>query len=138
MANSIFLNPFGTWSFDGTTTTIPNAVSVTGAITATGNLTLTAGNLFVPASGLINATNRFFFRGGSSNGLLEMSDNGGTLGVGFDVTTDALLKLRTRTQGAYATLDCLGLKASGTAGANFGPSPVASLTIVNGIVTVAS
>jgi hypothetical protein len=59
-------------------------------------------------------------------------------GTGFDVSTDAVLKIRTRAQTGYATIDCLGLKASGSAGANFGPSAVASLTIVNGIVTAAS
>ncbi len=61
-----------------------------------------------------------------------------TAGVGLDVATDTILKIRTTAQTGYATIDCLGYKASGVAGANFGPSAVASLTVVNGIVTAAS
>lgn len=61
-----------------------------------------------------------------------------TVGVGLDIGTDAVLKVRTRAQTGYATVDCLGLKASGVAGVNFGPAHPASITIVNGIVTACS
>ncbi len=89
------------------------------------------------------ATGNFFWTGRSilgapANGQMNLTNNAATAGVGLDFSTDAVLLLRTRAQSAYATLDVLGLKASGTAGANFGPSAVASLTIVNGVVTAAS
>lgn len=58
-------------------------------------------------------------------------------GVGFDFGTDAVLKLRTRAQSAYATLDVLGLQASGVAGASFSGA-VTNITVVNGIVTAVS
>ncbi len=60
-------------------------------------------------------------------------------GIGFDVVTDAVMKVRTRAQTGYATVDALGYKVSGVAGvASFGPSPVGSITIVGGIVTAIS
>lgn len=92
---------------------------------------------FVAAGGAGSAPTTFIRSVG--NGLLNLSSTTAeTVGVGLNLLTDAVLLLRTRAQTGYATLDCLGLKASGTAGANFGPSAVASLTVVNGIVTAAS
>lgn len=73
-----------------------------------------------------------------ANGQLRLTNNAGTAGVAFDFSTDALVLVRTRAVSAYATVDCLGLKASGVAGVNFGPAHPASITIVNGIVTAAS
>lgn len=69
---------------------------------------------------------------------VNLVNNAATTGVGVDVGTDAILKIRTRAQTGYATVDCLGLKASGVAGASFGPSAVASITVVNGIITAIS
>jgi hypothetical protein len=43
-----------------------------------------------------------------------MTETGATIGVGFDVNTDAVLKLRVRAQNAYATFDALAYQASGT------------------------
>lgn len=92
---------------------------------------------FVAAGGAGSASTTFMRSVG--NGLFNLSSTTAeTVGVGLNLLTDAVLVLRTRAQTGYATLDCLGLKASGVAGANFGPSAVASLTIVNGIVTAAS
>ncbi len=72
------------------------------------------------------------------DGQLNFTTNAISAGVGLDVTTDALLKVRTRAQTGYATIDCLGLKASGAAGATYGPGVVTSITVVNGIVTACS
>lgn len=73
-----------------------------------------------------------------ADGQMNFNNAGITAGIGIDVLTDAVMKVRTRAQTGYATVDCLGLKASGVAGANFGPAAATSLTIVNGIVTAAS
>lgn len=56
-------------------------------------------------------------------------------GIGFDVSTDAVLKIRTRAQSGYGTVDCLGLKSSGSAGASGTGTVLTQLTVVNGIVT---
>jgi len=69
---------------------------------------------------------------------LNLLNSAESAGVGIDVATDTVLKIRTRAQTGYATVDCLGLKASGVAGVSFGPAHPASITIVNGIVTAAS
>jgi hypothetical protein len=73
------------------------------------------------------------------DGQLVLTTNAQTAGVGLDVGSgDAILRLRTRAHTGFATLDCLGLKASGAAGVSFGPAHPASITIVNGIVTACS
>jgi hypothetical protein len=64
-----------------------------------------------------------------------MVASSGTAGIGFDVTTDSTLKVRTRAQTGYATVDALGYSVSGTPGASRGAGAVVSLTVVNGIVT---
>jgi len=138
MASSIFISAQGGWNFDGTTVNVSNPLSVTGLITTSGGLTTTSsGDITVSSSRFISWSAR-----GSLNSPADSQVNftnfAGTSGVGWDVSTDAVAKLRTRAQSAYATLDCLGLKASGTAGASFGPAGIVSITIVNGIVTAAS
>lgn len=98
---------------------------------------LAASGIAVP-SGASFGVNANFFLTGTGAGLFTVQNNAASAGFGVDTTTDAVFKLRTRAQTGYATLDCLGLKASGVAGANFGPSVLTSITIVNGIVTAAS
>jgi hypothetical protein len=78
---------------------------------------------------------RFF---SPANGQINFNQEDSSTGTGIDVNTDAVMKIRTRAQTGYATLDCLGLKASGVAGASFGPGAVTSITVVNGIVTAIS
>jgi hypothetical protein len=61
------------------------------------------------------------------------------VGFGFDGLTDGTMKVRTRAQTGYATVDALGYSASGTPGFN-GTVTTASLvgktiTITNGIIT---
>ena len=91
-------------------------------------------NLRAPATGAM-----FFQTGtvirGVGNGTTNLTNNAETAGIGIDVATDAVLKVRTRAQTGYATLDCLGLKASGAAGFNGTVTPVNTITVVNGIVT---
>lgn len=74
----------------------------------------------------------------NANNQLQLANGNATTGVGLDFTTNNLLLLRNLAFNAYTTLDTLALKASGAAGASFGPSAVASLTTVSGIVTAAS
>ncbi len=88
------------------------------------------------------ATASFFSWGATLNrvsapadGQVNFANFAVNAGVGFDFATDALLKLRTRAQTGYATLDVLGLKASGAAGASGTGTVVSQLTVVNGIVT---
>jgi hypothetical protein len=74
-----------------------------------------------------------------ANAQMNLTNNGSSAGVGFDVTTDGLLLLRTRAQTGYATFDALGYKVSGVAGvATFGPAAVASITVAGGIITAIS
>lgn len=96
---------------------------------------------FVVGVGLrVKATGSIYFDAQSvfsspANAQLNLTNFAGAAGIGFDVSTDTLLKIRTRAQTGYGTIDCLGLKASGTAGFNGTVGPVATITVVNGIVT---
>jgi hypothetical protein len=128
--------PDGEWrlgfSLDGAALTYPLI------LTSAGGLTVLQG-LQIGATASVNFAGIGFLTGGTLPGQFLLRTNTGAVGVGLDVSSDVILKLRARALGAtYATLDCLGLKASGVAGASFGPGPIASITIVNGIVTAAS
>ncbi len=119
----------------------PFSLTGAGALTITGGLTCTN----VVASGVVQAgaSNIVGWAGltrlvASVDAKLQLWNNGLTIGVGLDFATDTVLKVRTTAQSAYATVDCLGLKASGVAGVSFGPAHPASITIVNGIVTACS
>jgi hypothetical protein len=105
-------------------------IDVTGFVRAVGNLISNTG--FYPTTSARSGITA------PADGQLNVTNNAATAGVGMDVATDAVLKVRTRAQSAYGTVDCLGLKASGAAGASFGPAAVASITVVNGIVTACS
>jgi hypothetical protein len=70
---------------------------------------------------------------------MNVTNFASSAGFGVDVSTDATVKIRTRAQTGYATVDALGYKVSGVAGvASFGPSAVASITVVNGLITAIS
>jgi hypothetical protein len=97
----------------------------------------------------VNSSTLIFASGGSAytsfilpsatTGLLNLANAANSAGVGFDVATDAIMKVRTRAQSGYATIDALGYKASGVAGvATFGPSVVTSITVTGGIITAIS
>ncbi len=168
MASSIFLNPsFGLSSSGGSVTFTTPALFADGLGSApglafasepgTGFFKQAAGSLGVALSGgewaRFSAGNFLVFGntatvalGNSSDALLSRVAAGqinmtdaSSHGIGFDVVTDAVMKVRTRAQTGYATVDALGYKVSGVAGvAAFGPSAVASITVVNGIITAIS
>lgn len=107
------------------------ANTVAGSITATGNISVGNSNAFVVTSnGTLSA--------GGGSGKINLTDANATTGVGFDVATDGVLKIRSRAQSAYATVDALGYSVSGVAGASKTAGPVTSITVVNGIVTAIS
>jgi hypothetical protein len=73
------------------------------------------------------------------NGQFNLMNNAQTVGVGFDVLTDAVLKVRTRAQTGYAQVDALGYSTGGVAGVTtFGPAAVTSITVKGGIITAIS
>lgn len=96
------------------------------------------GQIQVPSNASFSWAGTGFLTAGGSTGTFLWRNVALTAGIGLDVNTDAVLKVRATSLAAYATVDCLGLKASGVAGATFGPSVLTSITIVNGIVTAAS
>lgn len=112
------------------------SVKINGDVTTPGQL-LSSSNIQAGAASAIYWTSQTVLRS-PANAQINFLNQAETAGVGFDIATDAILKLRVRAQNAYATLDVLGLKASGAAGASFGPGLPTSLTVVNGIVTAAS
>lgn len=132
----------GKYGFAG----VSNALQLNGTATAVSGSN--GGNYFYVDNGtvIVNSAVLTISNGGTPvasfastvNGQLQVTTGNQGAGVGFDVATDTVFKLRTRAQSGYATLDCLGLKASGVAGVSFGPAHPASITIVNGIVTAAS
>ena len=65
----------------------------------------------------------------------NLTNNAASAGFGFDTSSDGVMKVRTRAQSGYATVDALGYSVSGVAGASRGAGAVVSLTVVNGIVT---
>jgi hypothetical protein len=73
-----------------------------------------------------------------ANGQFVVENNTAAAGVGLDVSTDSLVKIRTRAHTGYATVDALGYSVSGVAGASKVAGPVTSITVVNGIVTAIS
>lgn len=150
-----FLNYAGTWNTSGTPTAFSLAITNTasnasslimglygGAAGATALLRVfIGGNAVLAGDWTIGATNTMGYNGSTkmtnvADAQWNLTNNAASAGIGFDFATDAVLKLRVRAQNAYATLDVLGLKASGVAGAT-GTSTAATgtVTIVNGIVT---
>jgi hypothetical protein len=86
------------------------------------------------ASGYLSFTGLGYLQS-SADAKWTWLNNAASAGVGFDFATDAVLKIRTRAQSAYATVDALGYSVGGVAGASKGAGPVTSITVVNGIVT---
>jgi hypothetical protein len=117
-------------------------LTTTGALTAA-TVTTTTGAITSATHVIAAATSAHFWTGRTilyspANGQVNILNNAETAGVGIDIATDAVLKIRTRAQSAYATVDALGYQASGVAGVSFGPGAVTSITVVNGIVTAIS
>ncbi len=113
----------------------------TGGALAIGNGTqgntsgsIVLGSLQISVGGFLGFFGRAQFQS-PADSQFNVLNNAGSVGSGLDVATDAVLKVRTRAQTGYATVDCLGLKASGVAGASGTGTTVSQLTVVNGIVT---
>lgn len=102
-----------------------------------------SGSVIVANSGIYAASFTFGAAGNlttltsPANGQMNATNNAGTAGVGVDVNTDGVLKVRTRAQTGYATVDALAYQASGTPGVSFSGA-ITNITVVNGIVTAAS
>ncbi len=100
-----------------------------------------SGSVIVANSGIYAASLTFGAAGNSTqvaapaNAQLNVFNNAGTAGVGLDVATDAILKVRNRAQNGYATVDALGYQASGTPGVS---GTFTTVTTVNGIVVSGS
>lgn len=129
MAASIFITPGG-WSISGSTATFVGSAVLEGG-------TLTCAAVNVSASGSFFWTGRSEIRS-PADAQLNILNNANTVGVGLDASTNAVLKVRTTAQNAYATVDCLGLKASGSAGASGTGTVISAITVVNGIITAIS
>lgn len=106
-------------------------------VTANGTLAMTINTTGLVIPGTLAFTAKSVVSS-PADGQLNVTNAAATAGVGFDLSTDGVCKLRTRAQSAYATLDALAYKVSGTAGADFGPGAVTSITVVKGIVTAIS
>ena len=110
-------------SLNGGATTYPLTLDSAGSIVTLGNIT--AGiSVIATASMQIGSGNSYRFGGGAgshltgpANAQMNLTNNSETVGVGFDAATDALLKVRTRAQTGYATVDALGYRLNGGAGA---------------------
>ncbi len=128
-------------SIDGGAPTTPLTLTDSGALALLAGLTCTN----VVASGVLQAgASNFIGWAGftrlvsTGDGTMQLYKNGLTIGVGLDFSTDAIVKVRTTNQAAYATVDALGYSVGGVAGASKGAGGVTSITVVNGIVTAIS
>lgn len=94
----------------------------------------TGGNIWSGSTGILgfNSQSRL---SSPADSQLNIANNANSAGIGFDVSTDSTLKIRTRAQSGYGTIDILGLKSSGSAGASCTITALTGLTVVNGIVT---
>jgi hypothetical protein len=73
-----------------------------------------------------------------ANNNFTFEANNGSTGFGLQTGTADVMIVANQAQSAYAKVDCLGLKSSGVACPSFGPAAVASITVVNGLITAIS
>jgi len=99
-------------SLDGGAATYPLIVSPT-TLTVLGSVA-TAGinGYYIGTNGFLSWVNRSVVTS-SADGQFVLRNGANTAGVGLDLTTDAILKIRTRAQSADASLTALNLTASG-------------------------
>lgn len=87
----------------------------------------------------VNYGSTFSHSWAPANGKLNLTTNNEVAGVGLDFITDAVMKIRTRAQTGYATVDALGYNASGVAGISTTVTSAGlvgkTITFVNGIIT---
>lgn len=120
------------------TMTVDMDANVGLALYGGGSMRICAGFLGMPAASLWYWTGRTVMAS-PVDGQWNLTKNAQTIGVGLDVATDAVLKVRTRAQSAYATVDALSYSTGGVAGVTtFGPAAVTSITVKGGIITAIS
>lgn len=122
-------------SLNGGAYSYPMTLTSGGDLTPTGDVN--AQHIVAAPTKLLGWGTRSLLSSGAT-GLVNITTNAQTAGVGFDVATDAVLKVRTRAQTGYATVDALAYQASGAAGVSYGPAGVTSITVVGGIITAIS
>ena len=88
------------------------AVTYPMTVSSAGNVVL-LNSLFVPTGSgfIVNSRDQVT---SPADGQTNIANNGNTAGIGFDVSTDSTLKIRTRAQSGYGTADALAYNASGT------------------------
>ncbi len=102
-------------------------------------LLASGGSLNIPSGGSFGAGSSFFLTGGLGTGIVQIRNATVAAGFCLNVNTDGVMVVRDRTNAAFGSVDALGYKVSGVAGAAaFGPSAVASITVVNGLITAIS
>ena len=103
-----------------------------------GRLTIAAGGSILSPFYSVNAGGSIYT---ASDGKFQLFNNGETAGIGLDVATDAVLKVRTTAHSAYAAIDAGDVKTGGvlslsatapTIASGFGTSP--SMASSNGSV----
>lgn len=117
--------------------TKPLIISSTGVLVFLGGLTA-GGNSVITGNLNVSAGATLYFLGRSqmtspADGQWNLNDNAGTHGFGFDMTTDAIMKVRTRAQTGYATVDALAYQVSGVAGID---TTITTASLVGKTITV--
>ena len=137
--------PTGTWrlgySLNGGAVTYPLTVTSDGMLNALNHI-FTTGNVYTgPSNG-----NGFIFGSGAwakflnagADALVNLTNNAGTAGFGLDVSTDAVMQIRTRAQTGYATVDALLYKVeTATIGVGAGSTAVIGKLAGTGPATAA-
>lgn len=127
--------PSGSWKLDAAIN--GGAFSNVLTMSSGGSLTITS-NITIGSSGAVTFSSKSSLLS-PADGQLNLRKNDASAGVGFDVTSDAILAVRTTAQSAYATVSALAYRAGSgsTAGVTAGPfTAVLSIQTVGGIVTV--
>ena len=133
--------PTGTWrlgySLNGGAVTYPFRVGSDGQVYILTNAQVTNDVIIgLGASGIVwNAQAKIYSPGTSQ---LNFTDTGKVAGIGVDVATDAVLKVRTRAQTGYATVDALLYKVeTATIGVGAGSTAVIGKLAGTGPATAA-
>lgn len=108
-------------SLNGAATIYPMILTDTGSITITGGISMVGA---VASQSDMNAGAGSFIYWSTKtllssplNGQMNITNQAATAGVGLDVVTDGTLKVRTRAQSGYATVDALAYQINGAGNA---------------------
>lgn len=130
-------------SLNGSAATFPMTLTNSGILTIAGSLTSAGVGVF-GNSGYVHFNGQSFINS-IGDGQVDITNNGATAGVGFDVTTNAVLKLRTTAFTGYASVDALAYDLSGsffasttapTVSAGFGSGVAGTVTKNTGTLVV--